>query len=166
MIFTLSAFGQKSAVDKVFDKYSGKDGYTTVYISSYMFNLLSSLESDDPDYNEFKKEHSKSSAKILREILFIHHIRKAIIDKVTDLVILHEFGGNPEADILKNADSISFFDVSLPFYFQRNSEKETAFRMMWGYKRLSNYAKSIVRNFSYDNTKLEKLFRRVVLGSK
>ena len=118
------------------------------------------------DYNEFKKEHSKSSAKILREILFIHHISKAIIDKVTDLVMLHEFGGNPEADILKNADSISFFDVSLPFYFQRNSEKETIFRMMWGYKRLSNGAKSIVRNFSYDNTKLEKLFRKIVLESK
>ncbi len=49
------AYGQSSAVDKVFDKYSGKDGYTTVYISSFMFNLLNSLEVDDPDYNEFKK---------------------------------------------------------------------------------------------------------------
>ncbi len=55
MILTLFAFGQKSAVDKVFDKYSGKEGYTTVYISSFMFNLLNSLETDDPDYNEFKK---------------------------------------------------------------------------------------------------------------
>ncbi len=55
MIFTLSAFGQKSAVDKVFDKYSGKEGYTTVYISSFMFNLMSSLDSDDPNYDEFKK---------------------------------------------------------------------------------------------------------------
>lgn len=55
IIFTLSVFGQKSAVDKVFDKYNGKEGYTTVYISSFMFNLLSQLESDDPEYNEFKK---------------------------------------------------------------------------------------------------------------
>jgi hypothetical protein len=68
MIFALSAFGQKSAVDKVFDKYNGKDGYTTVYISSYMFNLLSSLESDDPDYNEFKKATAGiSSIKILTQ---------------------------------------------------------------------------------------------------
>jgi hypothetical protein len=68
MIFALSAFGQKTAVDKVFDKYSGKDGYTTVYISSYMFNLLSSLESDDPDYNEFKKATSGiNSIKILTQ---------------------------------------------------------------------------------------------------
>ncbi len=67
-MFTLSAFGQKSAVDKVFDKYSGKEGYTTVYISSYMFNLLSSLDSDDPEYNEFKKATSGiSSIKILTQ---------------------------------------------------------------------------------------------------
>ena len=55
MFLTLTAIGQESAVDKVFDKYGGKEGYTTVYISSFMFNLLSSLETDDPEYNEFKK---------------------------------------------------------------------------------------------------------------
>ncbi len=49
------AFGQKSPVDRIFDKYSGKEGYTTVYISSFMFNLLSSIDSDDPEYEEFKK---------------------------------------------------------------------------------------------------------------
>lgn len=68
MLFTLSAFGQKSAVDKVFDKYSGKDGYTTVYISSFMFNMLSNLDTDDPEYNEFKKATSGiSSIKILTQ---------------------------------------------------------------------------------------------------
>jgi len=54
-MFTLLAMGQNSAVDKVFDKYSGKDGYTTVYISSFMFNMLNSLETDDPEFDEFKK---------------------------------------------------------------------------------------------------------------
>lgn len=55
---TLTAFSQQSAVDKVFDRYSGKEGYTTVYISSYMFNLISSLDIDDPEYNEFKNATS------------------------------------------------------------------------------------------------------------
>ena len=68
MIFTLTAFSQQSAVDKVFDKYSGQEGYTTVYISSFMFNLLNSLEVDDPEYNEFKKATSGiSSIKILTQ---------------------------------------------------------------------------------------------------
>jgi len=65
---TLTAFGQQSPVDRVFDKYAGQEGYTTVYISSYMFNLMSKLESDDPEYNEFKKATSGiSSIKILTQ---------------------------------------------------------------------------------------------------
>jgi len=55
IMLTLFTMGQKSAVDKVFDKYSGKEGYTTVYISSFMFNMLNSLETDDPEFDEFKK---------------------------------------------------------------------------------------------------------------
>lgn len=50
----LMLFAQ-TPVDRVFDKYAGKDGYTTVYISSYMFNLMSNIETNDPDYEEFKK---------------------------------------------------------------------------------------------------------------
>jgi hypothetical protein len=68
IMFTLMAFGQKSAVDKVFEKYNGKEGYTTVYISSFMFNLLNNLEVDDPEYKEFKKATSGiSSIKILTQ---------------------------------------------------------------------------------------------------
>ncbi len=68
LLIGMLAFGQNSAVDKVFDKYSGKDGYTTVSISSFMFNLLNSLEVDDPEYNEFKKATSGiKSIKILSQ---------------------------------------------------------------------------------------------------
>ena len=68
IIFALTVFGQKSAVDKVFDKYSGQEGYTTVYISSFMFKLLSQLDVDDPEYNEFKKATAGiNSIKILTQ---------------------------------------------------------------------------------------------------
>jgi hypothetical protein len=67
-ILALGVFGQKSAVDEVFDRYSGKEGYTTVYISSFMFNLMNSLEVDDPEYNEFKKATAGiNSIKILTQ---------------------------------------------------------------------------------------------------
>jgi len=112
------------------------------------------------DYDEFKQAHSQNSAIILQEILVKYKFNQGVIDKVVHLVLLHEFGGTQEADILKCADSISFFDVNLPFYFQRNSEKETAFRMKWGYKRLSKVAKSIVENFSYDDVDLDALFHK------
>jgi hypothetical protein len=68
LLMGMAASGQSTAVDKVFEKYSGKDGYTTVYISSFMFNMLNSLEVDDPEYNEFKKATSGiSSIRILTQ---------------------------------------------------------------------------------------------------
>jgi len=114
------------------------------------------------DYDEFKKAHSQNSIIVLCEIFSRHKINQQFIEKVTNLVMLHEFGGTMEANILKDADSISFFDINLPFYFQRNSVRETSFRMKWGYKKLSKVAKSIVRNFRYDNVDLEALFNKIV----
>ena len=68
IMLTLFTMGQNSAVDKVFDKYSGKEGYTTVHISSFMFNMLNSLETDDPEFDEFKKATSGiKSIKILTQ---------------------------------------------------------------------------------------------------
>ncbi|MDA3823434.1 MAG: DUF4252 domain-containing protein [Bacteroidales bacterium] len=55
LVGTLSA---QSAVDKVFNKYAGKDGYTTVVINSFMFKFLSKIETNDPDYEDFKKATS------------------------------------------------------------------------------------------------------------
>ncbi len=117
---------------------------------------------DYPDYNEFKMVHARNSAKVLDELLSKYQLNETIRCKVSYLVTHHEFGGNPEANILKDADSIAYFDVNLPFYFQRHSKGETAFRIMWGYQRLSDEAKSVVRDFSYDNIELETLFRDVV----
>jgi hypothetical protein len=56
---------QNGPVDKLFDKYSGKDGYTTVYITKYMFNMFKETEkSDEPD--ELNKVLGKlNSIKIL-----------------------------------------------------------------------------------------------------
>ena len=114
------------------------------------------------DYDEFKRAHARNSAKVLSDLLSNYDLTETIRDKVSNLVSNHEFGGNFEANILKDADSISFFDVNLPLYFQRNSKKETTFRIKWGYQRLSDEAKSILGNFSYDNSELETLFRDVV----
>ena len=113
-------------------------------------------------YDDFKMAHARNSAKVLRELLAQYDLVKIIRDKVVNLVTHHEFGGSPEANILMEADSISYFDVNVQFYFRRNSKSETAFRIMWGYQRLSDEGKAIVRDFSYDDIELETLIRDVV----
>ena len=48
----VEAIGQNSAVDKLFEKYSGKDGYTSILISKYMFSLFSDVDPNNKEFND------------------------------------------------------------------------------------------------------------------
>jgi len=43
------ASAQESPMDKLFDKYSGEEGFTSVNISSQMFKLLAKIDSEDDE---------------------------------------------------------------------------------------------------------------------
>jgi hypothetical protein len=42
-------FGQSNPIDDFFNKYSGKDGFTTVFISSRMFQLIAGADLDEEE---------------------------------------------------------------------------------------------------------------------
>ncbi len=44
---------QPEALDNIFDKYEGQEGYTTIIITKYMFQLFSKI-ADDEDDSDFK----------------------------------------------------------------------------------------------------------------
>jgi len=45
----------QSPVDKLFDKYAGKDGFTTVYITQYMFEMFKNVNTSDKDFDDLVK---------------------------------------------------------------------------------------------------------------
>ena len=47
---TLTLFCQGSPVDDIFDRYNGKEGFTSVYISSRMFSLLARIDTEDEEF--------------------------------------------------------------------------------------------------------------------
>jgi len=49
-VMSVSLCAQKSPVDDLFDRYDGKEGFTSVYISSKMFSLLSRIDSDVKEF--------------------------------------------------------------------------------------------------------------------
>ncbi|MDF1549189.1 MAG: DUF4252 domain-containing protein [Bacteroidales bacterium] len=55
------AFAQKSQLNTFFDKYSGQEGYTSVHITKYMFQLFEKV-SDEKEDKEFKDVTSKLDA--------------------------------------------------------------------------------------------------------
>jgi hypothetical protein len=46
------ASAQKNPIDELFDRYSGREGITTVYISSRMLSLFSGLAKDDKEVGD------------------------------------------------------------------------------------------------------------------
>lgn len=118
---------------------------------------------DFPDYDRFKAAHANNSAEILKELMLECGVEdETLIQEVYDLVCRHEVGGDPRCDLLKDADGISFFEVNLLFYYQRNGPEETKRRCRWGYRRLSEKMKHVVGNLTFENEQLNGLLKLTI----
>ena len=94
------------------------------------------------NYEEFKKAHALNSTEVLSKLMETFKVKKELREEIFYLVNHHETGGNKRANLLKNADSLSFFQVNLPYYFIRNNLGETKKRCVWGYHRRVNGVRS------------------------
>ena len=65
MLVSVLTMAQETAANKFFETHSGQEGYTSVYITEYMFDLFSKI-SNEEEGREFKEVTSKlKSIKIL-----------------------------------------------------------------------------------------------------
>ncbi len=117
---------------------------------------------DYSDYEIFKAAHARMSAKILRGIMKDCGALPDIASEVYLLVYRHETGGDPREDLIKNVDSISYFHVNLPLYYQREGREETKRRCIWGYGRLSARGIKIVESMTYADEKLTELLQEAI----
>lgn len=113
-------------------------------------------------YDSYKEAHARNGAKILREILEKSEIPESIIKEACRLVSLHEVGGDVSSNLLKDADSISFFEVNLPLYFEREGWAETKRRCLWGYRRISKQRQNIVSSMNYKDGEITRLLKEVI----
>ncbi|MFQ5481882.1 MAG: DUF4202 family protein [Nitrospinaceae bacterium] len=118
--------------------------------------------SDFGDYDVFKAAHAQNGAVILREILDDCEVDPSVTGEACRLVTLHEVGGDPRSDLLKDVDSISYFDVNMPLYYQREGWDETQRRCVWGYHRLSVRGQKIAKNITYADPVLTQLLKEAI----
>ncbi|HID71606.1 MAG TPA: DUF4202 family protein [Thermoplasmata archaeon] len=114
---------------------------------------------DSCSYDQFKRAHAENSAKILKEILVECGVDLQIVEEACELVANHEFGGWEEADLLRDADKISFFDVNITYYYLRNGREKTKERCLWGLRLLSKEGRRIVESFSFKNPCVEEIVK-------
>ncbi len=110
-------------------------------------------------YDDFKAAHAHNSAEILKEVMLDCGVDETLIEQVYELVRRHEVGGDERSDLLKDADSISYFEVNLPHYYNRHGWDETKRRCLWGYKRLSDTTKILAAKLTFENDELRALMR-------
>ncbi len=122
------------------------------------------IRSKFSDYNDFKNAHALNSAKVIQEILDEYPLSRKVKNKILSLIRNHELGLTNDVDIaiLKDADSLSFFEVNLLAYAERNDESEILSRMIWGYQRLSKRARQVVKEFHYENERLNEFLQRII----
>lgn len=67
----------------------------------------------DPDY---ERAHSVRSARIVGAWLRDQRADDGLIGEVERLIVAHEFGGWPEADLVQAADSLSFLETNIELF--------------------------------------------------
>ena len=115
-----------------------------------------------PSYDAFKEAHAKNSARILKAILEECGFEPWEMAMICSWVSMHEKGGSPEADLLKDADSLSFFEKNLPLYSERHSEREVKERIKWGLERLSPSLIRMVNDMKYRDSHLKEMVTRLI----
>ncbi len=67
----------------------------------------------DPEY---ERVHSLRSARIVGAWLREQHAKEALVEHVEALIVAHEFGGWPEANLVQAADSLSFLETNIDLF--------------------------------------------------
>lgn len=115
------------------------------------------------DYDKVRREHSLRSVEIMADLLKKYHIDKNLAENILHLVEFHEIGGDEYSDILKDADSLAFFEFNIPGYLKRNNKEKTLVKMKYMFDRISSSrAKDIIKDMNYDNTEIKELVKKSI----
>ena len=113
------------------------------------------------DYKEYKRQHSIRSAEIISEIMKSCGCKEDLIERTRVLIENHEVGGSGDVEILKDADSISFFQDNLSHY-HRTYPDVFKDKIRFMYIRLSPKGRALAREAISVDTFLKGEVNKVI----
>ncbi|MEM7333596.1 MAG: HD domain-containing protein [Chloroflexota bacterium] len=123
-----------------------------------------------PTDTVYNLAHGKRSAKFVSEWLREQRINSELIEIISDLIVVHEYGGWPEASLVQAADSLSFLEVNTDKFigwiptaqFGWGKEK-TVTKFEWMYQRITVPAaqKLAIPLFDTAMKKIEEAVREI-----
>ncbi len=108
------------------------------------------LEVDNEGYIDYKRRHSQRGADIVSAMMMALEFPLESTKRVHYLISNHEFGGDEEADLIRDADSLSYFENNLPGYFERGGKEATQIKIKFMYDRASDKAKALVKSIDFE----------------
>ena len=98
LLLPLLVNAQKSPIDELFDKYYGKDGFTTVLVTQDMFEVISNMESEEGELEgtlgKIKRvrviaQDDDSGVKV-EGVNFMEELKGADFDDYKELVVVKD----------------------------------------------------------------------------
>ena len=113
-ILTVMVYGQKNPVDELFEKYSERDGFTSVLISSRMFSMFADQNKEKSSEDDFVQKLksirilSVNDTLLNRNINFYNELaKKPEISKYEELLVVKEGKDMTKFLIIQKGDMIS-----------------------------------------------------------
>lgn len=99
---------------------------------------------------EFYRPHEERGAEIIADFLKHQNADDGFIERVKKLVSRHEEGGDDDQNLLKDADSVSFFETNVPLFLDKKSleigKEKVKEKFDWMFNRItSEKAKQIAQ---------------------
>lgn len=106
-------------------------------------------------YLTLKQEHADKGAEIVATILEKYGVGEAERERVKYLIAHHEVGGANDADIMCDADSMSYLEDNFDGYLKRYGPDRARVKLEWMFGRMSEKGKKF--GFGLYNEALKKI---------
>lgn len=122
-------------------------------------------------YDDYKMRHAQRSSEIIANLMLKFNFAHNSIEKVRKLVKNHEVGGDKETNILRDADSVAFFDSldsNVKQYINRGGFESTKDRIkdkiVFMYQRTSSRAKRLIKTINFEDRELRIICNDIFKG--
>lgn len=108
------------------------------------------IRKDFQTYDEFKQAHALRSAQVVQTLMQKLAFPSSDIDRVTNAITKHEVGGDLDSDLVRDADSIRWFDSGYTKYIQAFGIESAKEKGWWMYKRAIVQTKLLIDKLPFD----------------
>lgn len=108
------------------------------------------IRAEQESYDTYKQHHAKRSAIIVKHIMSVFGFEQSDIDRISNAIEKHEVGGDADSDLVRDADSIRWFDLGHENYIDKYGLDGAKEKGWWMYKRATEKTKKLIDSLKYN----------------